>query len=118
MTVRASLLLAAATALLLAACGQPAATGNDAPAGNDASVAPSAQPVLRIGGVRFNPRNIAGATQGFDHNGEPVVVLTFTPSGRARWRRAQRDRLGQVLEIRVDDELVSSPVLLELVEGN
>ena len=112
MTVRPMLLCAAALIHLLAACS------NAAPAAADAPVAAPARLDLRIGGVRFRPNDIVGASHEIDFSGEPIVILTLTPSGRTKFRRAQRDRLGQALEIRVDGALVSSPVLREPIVGS
>ena len=67
--------------------------------------------------MSFDPGDIADASRAFDFNGKPVVILSLAPSGRAKFRRLQRDRLGQVLEIRVDGALVSSPILSEPIEG-
>jgi preprotein translocase subunit SecD len=79
---------------------------------------PAAIPGLAIGGIAFAPADVESADQGWDDIARPVVLLTLSESGRAKFAALQRsDCEGQVLEIRVDGELVSAPVLREPIEG-
>ena len=73
---------------------------------------------LWIGEIAFAAADIAGAAQHWDDLGTPIVIVTFTESGQAKFNQAQQGRVGQVLEIRVDGELVASPFLMEIVAGN
>jgi preprotein translocase subunit SecD len=98
--------------LLLLATAQ--AFGAQAPA----VTAESQRPGLLIGEIAFAAADIAGAVQDWDDLGTPIVIVTFTESGQAKFNQAQQGRVGQVLEIRVDGELVASPFLMEIVAGN
>ena len=84
----------------------------------DPPAAPAA-PGLAIAGVAFAPADIASAEQTWEEQtGQPVVQLTLAESGRRKFQALQRtDCEGQVLEIRVDGALVSSPVLMEPIAG-
>jgi hypothetical protein len=81
-------------------------------------VAP-ATPGLAIADIPFAPADIASAEQTWEaQTGQPVVHLTLTESGRRKFQDLQRtDCESQILEIRVDGELLSSPVLRERIEG-
>ena len=98
--------------LLLAAMAQPP----DAQA--PATSAEAQRPGLSIGDIAFTAADIAGATQEWDDLGTPIVVVTFTEAGRTKFDQAQHGRVGQALEIRVDGELVASPLLMEIVAGD
>lgn len=75
-------------------------------------------PGLWIGGIAFSPEDIAEATQTWDsYTGQPIVILTFSETGQRKFVDAQQGRIGQVIEITLDGELLSDPVLLELIEG-
>ncbi len=75
-------------------------------------------PGLWIGGISFGPEDVAAATQEFDGDAAmPVVVLTLSESGHAKFARAQEGRLLQILEISLDGEILASPILMEPIEG-
>lgn len=85
----------------------------------------TAQPAQRrdaglwIGGIFFAPDDIASATQEWDSlDGSPNVLITFTETGRAKFNRAQQGRVGEQLEIRMNGEIVSAPILREPISGN
>jgi len=74
---------------------------------------------LWIAGIAFSPHDIVSATQQFDtYQDTPNVIITFTEAGRVKFARLQDGQLGQQLEMRVDEEVVSSPVLREIITGN
>ena len=103
--------------LLLTPVGQ-AETLGPAP---DEFVAAATQPNgpgLWIGGVAFARGDVAAAEQQFDpETGWPMVVLSFTESGRRKFAAAQQGRVGDVLEIALDGELISTPFLMEPIAG-
>jgi len=78
-----------------------------------------AAPGLTIADIPFAPDDLASAEQTWEeHIGQPAVRLTLTETGRRKFQALQRsDCQGQVLEIRVDDDILSSPVLRERIEG-
>ena len=45
-------------------------------------------------------------------------MITLTEPGRVKFARLQQELVEQVLEIRIDGELVASPFLLEPIAGN
>jgi preprotein translocase subunit SecD len=99
--------------LLLLAAPQDSAAQAPAPAAEDRLHG------LWIADIAFSPADIAGAAQEWDgETAIPIVILTFTESGLQKFRQAQAGRVGQVLEIRVDGELVASPLLMEIVAEN
>lgn len=102
--------------LILAAISQGVAASPD-PAGAGASLTQPSGPGLWIGGIAFGSDDIAAAEQSWDDYGSPTINLAFTPSGRDKFLRAQEGRLEQRIEIAVDGQLVSSPYLLEPIEG-
>jgi preprotein translocase subunit SecD len=74
---------------------------------------------LRIAGTAFSPGDIASVTTGYEtYSGLPHILITFTETGRAKFALVQQGRLGQPLEIDVDGEVVSSPILREIITGN
>ena len=73
---------------------------------------------LWIGEIAFSPADIASATQEWGERGTPIVTIILTETGRLKFSRAQQGRVGQVLEIRIDGEVVSSPMLMEVIPGN
>ena len=100
--------------LLLVATANPAIGLAAAPA-----TAASQRSGLWIADTAFLAADIASAEQSYDgENGIPNVVITFTESGRAKFALLQQGRVEQVLEIRVDGELIASPFLLEPIAGN
>lgn len=99
---------------LLLASGQLAIGASAAPA-----TAERQRTGLWIADTEFLPADIASAEQEFDgETGVPNVVITFTEPGRAKFARVQQGRVEQILEIRVDGEIVASPFLLEPIAGN
>ena len=75
-------------------------------------------PGLWIGGVAFAREDIETAEQQFDSStGWPMVVLTFSETGRLRFAAAQQGRVGDVLEIALDGELIAAPFLMEPIAG-
>ena len=73
---------------------------------------------LWIGGVAFTGDDIASATVARDQvTDETTVDIRFTPSGHAKFRSAQRCRLNRRVEIWLDNELLSSPYLMIMIEG-
>ena len=75
-------------------------------------------PGLWIGGVAFAREDIEAAEQQFDPStGWPMVVLTFTETGQRKFAAAQQDRVGDVLEIALDGELIATPFLMEPIAG-
>lgn len=75
-------------------------------------------PGLWIGGVAFGREDIAEVVQLWDpETGIPAVFLTFSDAGHGKFARVQQGRIEQILEIALDGELLSSPVLMELIEG-
>lgn len=74
------------------------------------------RPGLWIVDTAFSPADIASAVQGWDgYTGEPNVLITFTESGRVKFERLQQGRIEQELAISVDGEIVSSPILPEII---
>jgi preprotein translocase subunit SecD len=74
---------------------------------------------LWIGGIAFAPQDIASAQQGWEtYSAIPNVAITFTETGRVKFAWAQQDMVGQPLEINIDGEVVSSPILREPILGN
>lgn len=99
--------------LMLAALGQP--PGAQLPP----QPAAEARSGLSIAGIAFSPADIANAEQTFDGDSAmPSVTVTFSESGRVKFRQAQEGRPEQPLDISVDGELVSSPILMEIITGN
>ncbi len=100
--------------LLLVAAADPAIGAATAPA-----TAASQRSGLWIADTEFLPADIASAEQSFDaETADPNVVITLTEPGRVKFARVQQGLVEQVLEIRVDGELVASPFLLEPIPGN
>lgn len=100
--------------VLLATAGQPADGQASAPPPAERS-----RPGLWIGDMAFAPADIAGAAQDYDGDtGVPIVLVSFTESGQAKFGQAQQGRLYQPLEISIDGEVVSSPILTEIISGN
>ena len=94
------------------------------PAASEAPVEDWARPTqpngpgLWIGGVAFAPQDVAAAEQAFDPGtGYPIIVLTFSPTGQPKFAALQQDRVGDVLEVALDGELIFSPFLVEPIEG-
>ena len=76
-------------------------------------------PGLWIGGVAFTPEDFASVEPSFDgYTGVPIVILTFTSSGQAKFARAQQGRIEQVLEVTLDGRLLTAPILREPIAGN
>jgi len=75
-------------------------------------------PGLWIGGVAFAREDIAAAEQQFDPStGWPMVVLTFSETGRRKFAEAQQGRVSDILEIALDGELIATPFLMEPITG-
>jgi preprotein translocase subunit SecD len=100
--------------LLLVATADPAI---------EAAAAPTTAAIQRSGlwiaDTEFLSADIASAEQSFDaETAAPNVVITLTEPGRVKFARLQQELVEQVLEIRIDGELVASPFLLEPIAGN
>jgi len=102
---------------LLTSAGHEAEPGT-AP---DEVVAAATQPNgtgLWIGGTAFVREDIEDVEQRFGpFSATPIVVLTLSESGRRKFAAAQRGRVGDVLEVALDGELIFAPVLREEIEG-
>lgn len=76
-------------------------------------------PGLWIGGISFSAADIAEAVHQRDALTEAwQVEVTFAPSGRAKFRKAQHCRLDRVIEISFDRKLISRPILREQILGD
>jgi preprotein translocase subunit SecD len=103
--------------LLLAATGQNDQEPSGLPEPGQAATQQSG-PGLWIGGISFSQEDVAAATQEFDsYTAVPIVVLTLSETGHAKFSRAQEGRLHQVIEISLDGEILASPFLVEPIEG-
>ncbi len=101
--------------LLFATIGQPRA--GEVPPGTPS--AEQRRSGLWIADTAFTPDDIASANQGWeDYSGMPNVIVTFTETGRVKFARVQLGRLEQPLDISIDGEIVSSPILREIITGN
>ncbi|MDQ8757902.1 hypothetical protein RCO27_16875 [Sphingosinicella sp. LHD-64] len=103
--------------LLLAATAQNDPEPSGLPEPGQATTQQSG-PGLWIGGISFGREDVAAATQDFDsYTAVPIVVLTLSETGHAKFARAQEGRLHQVIEISLDGEVIASPILAEPIEG-
>jgi len=101
--------------LLLVSAGQTA----DRPAETVSQAAARQGTGLWIGGTFFAPDEIASATaERGVYSDLPNVVITFTEAGRAKFDLVQQGRVGEPLEISVDGEILSTPILREPIGGN
>lgn len=73
---------------------------------------------LWIGGIGFTAADLASAEpQTDEYSGEPVLALSFTAAGNAKFLEAQRCGVGRAIEISVDRSVLSRPVLNEPITG-
>jgi len=76
-------------------------------------------PGLWIGGIAFVPADLESAIESVDSLSEEWgVEVTFTPSGQAKFREAQRCGVNVAIEISVDGRLISRPILRQEILGN
>ena len=67
---------------------------------------------LWIGGIAFAAEDIASAKAIRDrYTNEPIVDISFTPSGQAKFARAQACRLYRKISVWLDDALISQATL-------
>ena len=105
-------------ALFLLAPAGDAVPAGSTPADSVAAATQPNGPGLWIGGVAFAREDIAAAEQQFDPSTTyPMVLLTFSETGQRKFAAAQQDRVGDVLEIALDGELIATPVLMEPIVG-
>ena len=75
-------------------------------------------PGLWIGGIAFAREDIAAAEQQFDPStGLAHGLPDLQRTGQHKFAVAQQDRIGDVLEIALDGELIATPVLMEPIAG-
>lgn len=60
---------------------------------------------------------IADARAGFDHNNQPYVGLSFTPSGSRLFERVTADNVKKQLAIVLDGKVYSAPTIQEKISG-
>jgi preprotein translocase subunit SecD len=74
---------------------------------------------LWIAGISFSPADIASATAKVSRMipDQWGVVLTFTPSGNAKFIAAQRCRLNRQIEISLDNRVIAEPFLQLYIKG-
>ena len=73
---------------------------------------------LWIGGIAFTTDDFASATVVWDQfTGMPTVAVRFTAGGQAKFGAAQHCRLGRPIEIWIDDQLISRPLLADFITG-
>ncbi|MBQ1541955.1 hypothetical protein [Caulobacter sp. CCUG 60055] len=71
---------------------------------------------LSIGGVAFGPGDVESSSLVFDAEQRPAVGVRFSRSGQDRFQRAMAALgAGRPMPIVVDGQLVSAPILRELI---
>jgi preprotein translocase subunit SecD len=72
-----------------------------------------------IGGVAFKRSDIQDIKTSLDaFTDTPVIIITFTKSGLSKFKTAQQVGVGNQMPICINNQTVSSPILLEFIEGN
>ncbi len=72
---------------------------------------------LTLGEIVIPADDIMSAELGFDPNGQPVVNVRLTPVGAVRLEAITRSFLGKELPVRVGNELLSNPRVMEPIAG-
>ncbi len=93
-------------------------TQNSDDAREDSAILKSG-PGLWIGGQAFSSADIATAEAAFgEYDNQPVIRLVFSGSGRTKFVAVQQGRVGKELPIFVDGQMLSCPMLLEMILGD
>jgi hypothetical protein len=72
---------------------------------------------LTIAGAAFGPAEIVAAKVVFTPSGAPAIEVEFTPEGRSRFSGLTAGLVGQALPIVLDGELLSAPLLNEVIDS-
>ncbi|MCA9516222.1 MAG: hypothetical protein KC635_14865 [Myxococcales bacterium] len=74
-------------------------------------------PVLLAGPPAIGPGDISAARSEVGPNGEPVVVITMTDAGRARFADFTGAHVDENVAVVLDGVITSFPVVIERIEG-
>ena len=92
-------------------------TQNPADASEDRSLLKSG-PGLWIGGRAFRSADVTSTEVSFgDYDNYPIIRLVFSRSGQAKFLAIQKGRVGKELPIFVDGQMISCPMLYEMILG-
>ncbi len=72
---------------------------------------------LNFGDAQFGRADIISAETRFSPNGMPVINVTLGAEGRARLSGLTRANVGQELPLSVDGNVLSTPKIMEPIEG-
>lgn len=70
------------------------------------------------GEVLLNGNDIKNATAVLGNDGKAIIRLEFTPEGTEKFAKATKDNIGKTIEIVMDDEILTKPVVnAEITDG-
>ena len=68
--------------------------------------------------VYLEGSDIADCAAGYDENGQPIVMLEFTPQGTNKFSQATKQLSGQTMYIKLGDDVISSPTVNEQITSS
>ncbi len=74
--------------------------------------------VDEAGAVYLEGSDIRDCAAGYDENGQPIVMLEFTPQGTSKFSHATKQLAGQTMYIKLGDETISSPTVNEQITSD